>query len=299
MTQEKSTKEQIPSGIQPEAWKTQHAHRLYFNTLLSHPNDATRELHIHSAKLSLFKMAVRPENLKDNFTVDKAIRVNIYQILSFKSKWDYKRKLIDSKIISVASTGWETFDIKNAVQDWVDSPENNIGIEICSDSQDLNEVLEIATSEPRNRNIFALTNATDLGNSTLPVLRVYTEERSVLKRAKRDEDREDCTIKDGEKKCCRYPIKISFREIGWDNWIIAPADYNGYYCAGSCPYTHKMANTFSAIKALLHLRNPSTVPSPCCYATRLRPFTILHYDENNRYTFSDYPDLIVDQCRCG
>ena len=35
-------------------------------------------------------------------------------------------------------------------------------------------------------------------------------------------------------ECCRESFVVSFREIGWDSWIIGPSSYNAYYCKGSC-----------------------------------------------------------------
>lgn len=34
-------------------------------------------------------------------------------------------------------------------------------------------------------------------------------------------------------KCCKYPLDIVFKDIGYD-WILVPNRYTAYYCAGHC-----------------------------------------------------------------
>lgn len=38
----------------------------------------------------------------------------------------------------------------------------------------------------------------------------------------------------GINSCCREKLYVSFKEIGWDDWILSPAGYNAYFCRGSC-----------------------------------------------------------------
>lgn len=294
----------VPHGVVRSDWGSSNdAIRLYFPSYLSHPeNDHTKELHVNSAKLRVQFAKVKPENLKDKFTVDRVLRVNVYQILSFKNSKEYTRTLLDSKLISLLQPSIENFEVAKAIESWINNNQSNLGLELSSDSQDINELVEMDMSEGSDdiENVLATLNNTI--PLTPPTLDVYAQERDILKRVKRQSRRNrrgDCRVKDGETKCCRYPIKISFKDIGWDDWIIAPHAYKGYYCSGNCPYRHKMANTFAGIKALLHLKDPDRVPSPCCVATKLSPFTILHYDYEGRYQFSEYPDLVVEQCKCG
>ena len=289
-----------PRRVSVKDWNVGNTFRLYFNTQLNHPGDPTYELHVDSAKLKVFINSVRPENLDDKFSVEKQIRVNVYQLVLISSTSNYKRKLLDSKIVNLEHVSWQSFEIAKAVQDWIDNPQTNLGLEIATDSQNIKDVIDISLENRVNANE---SNTGSNDTVTVPNIDIYAQERSILKRVKRrGRRRGDCRKGDGEKRCCRHPIQIHFKDIGWDDWILAPMEYRGYYCGGTCPYRYKVANTFSGIKALLHLNTLNTkkeVPSPCCVATKLSPFTILHYDMEGRYTFSDYPDLVVEQCKCG
>lgn len=268
---------------------------------MSHPkDDHTKEVHVNSAKLRVRFSKVKPENLKDKFTVDRVLRVNVYQILSFKNSKDYSRTLLDSKLISLLQPSIESFEVQKAAEDWVNNNQSNLGLEISAESQNINELVELDLSEGSD-NIISTLNSTV---SVPPTLDIYAQERDILKRVKRSSksrrrNRGDCRKSDKETRCCRYPIKISFKDIGWDDWVIAPHEYKGYYCSGTCPFRYKTANNFAGIKDVLHLKHPNRVPSPCCVATKLSPLTILHYDHNGQYHFSEYEDLVVNQCKCG
>ncbi|KAL4236427.1 Growth differentiation factor 2 [Mactra antiquata] len=304
-----------PDAISADDWFAKNSIRLYFKTPFSHlQNASTRELHVSSAKLRVTFANPRPENLKDKFSVDKLLRVNLHQILSINNSSDYKRNILDSILIDLLNPGMGTFEVGKAVQSWIDNNESNLGLELAAEIQDINEVIEVdsvftSDSEDRVRNVgnvvkYLGDNSTDsmdrLNDEHSPSIDLYAQERQLLKRVKHSTRRRgDCRRGDGESRCCRYPIKISFKDIGWDDWVLAPHEYKGYYCAGKCPRNYKMTNTFAGIKAILHKQHPNKVPSPCCVATKLSPFTILHYDYDGKYNFSEYPDLVVEQCKCG
>ncbi|XP_052776999.1 bone morphogenetic protein 2-like [Mya arenaria] len=286
-----------PPNVDTTDWRVTKAIRLYFDGDLEHPkDDFNKELVVNSAKLRVNVKKVKPDNLKDQFSVDKVLRINAYQILTIQNSTNYKRTLIDSKLVSLTDTGVQSFEITKAVQSWINDNKTNLGIELAAEAQDINELVELEM--PLESKTKQLASGEVHTNS--PTLDVYAQLKDILKRVKRRSRRHgECRRKQGKRICCRNPIRISFADIGWDDWIIAPHEYKGYYCAGDCPYGHKMANTFAVIKELLHMKNPNKVPSPCCVATKLSPFTILHYDSEGKYQFSDYPDLVVDQCKCG
>jgi len=37
-------------------------------------------------------------------------------------------------------------------------------------------------------------------------------------------------------RCGRRPLRVNFKELGWDDWIIAPLDYEAYLCEGACDF---------------------------------------------------------------
>ena len=111
-----------------------------------------------------------------------------------------------------------------------------------------------------------------------------------------------CTAGDDETRCCRRPLWISFREIGWHDWILQPQGYEAYYCYGSCPAGHRTAHNHAAIREQLarSTTNSSfqTIPRPACTATRLGSLALVHI-LNGRRVVTVFNDMIVEQCRCA
>lgn len=114
-----------------------------------------------------------------------------------------------------------------------------------------------------------------------------------------------CTPADGETQpCCRRSLWISFRELGWDSWIIRPHGYQAYFCDGSCPPGHLPAHNYAAVRQLLLAgavapgQSPAPpIPAPHCSATRLGPLPLVHY-LHGRQVVSVFEDMVVEQCRC-
>nr|ANK58568.1 bone morphogenetic protein 7 B [Pinctada fucata] len=263
--------------------------RIRFNVDVTHPeSDHNLETRVHMAKLGIFKH-VSSKSVQG--TDNQEIVIKIFQIQHQKSV----NKLLQSRIVDISRDGWEIFDITNTVQDWIDNPDTNYGLEIHTDHPNTSSLI-LPSADFHIDN--AVNNSVEL--SYHPVLEFQTHERSILKRAKRqDSGRRDCTKGDGETRCCRFKTRISFREIGWNDWIIAPEGFDAYYCDGECPYRFKMASNFAAVQSVLHMNNPTKYPKLCCVPSKLTPLTILHKDDKGRYMFTDYPDLVVQDCKCS
>lgn len=39
---------------------------------------------------------------------------------------------------------------------------------------------------------------------------------------------------EGNHTCSRRHLKVTFKELGWSDWIVAPLYFDVDYCAGSC-----------------------------------------------------------------
>jgi hypothetical protein len=206
------------------------------------------------------------------------------------------RRLVSTKVVSLLDIGWESFDIRSAVRLWMEKPKQNYGLEIVCESQDISDIIDFNSVRSNMINdIFGYS----LAETLLPNLSVYVQEKEILGRVKRSPEVYDCVQGDGESRCCRYPLWVSFRDIGWNNWVVEPEGYQAYYCDGSCPHRYKPAHTFAGIKSAIHLVNPAAAPEPCCTGTKLSPLTLLHYDEWGLLKVTQYSDMVVQECKCA
>ena len=204
------------------------------------------------------------------------------------------KRLVDSRIVSLRETGWEEFHLHQTVQQWLDNPSSNYGLELSCDRYNINNVMEFVhsnTDRVIRGNAIGSVGDMDL----MPSLDVYSQDKLILGREKRSEETYDCVRGDGENRCCRYPLWVSFKDIGWDKWIVEPEGYQAYYCDGDCPHRYKMAHTFAGVQALM---NPAAAPSPCCSASKFKSVNLLHYDENGDLVTIKYEDMIVQECKC-
>ncbi|CAH1261909.1 BMP4 [Branchiostoma lanceolatum] len=101
--------------------------------------------------------------------------------------------------------------------------------------------------------------------------------------------------------CRRQHLYVDFREVGWQDWIIAPPGYHAYYCAGDCPFplNEKLNGTNHAIiQTLVNTVAPAAVPRPCCAPTALSAISMLYFDESGNVVLRQYEDMVVEGCGC-
>lgn len=119
---------------------------------------------------------------------------------------------------------------------------------------------------------------------------------------------EEC--EDGRRRqrgCCRRSLYVAFKDIGWSDWIIAPPGYQAHYCQGQCSLVGAAgaaggAGSFhGAVLAHLRLRGsgPPGGMRSCCVPTRLRPLSLLYYDQEQNIIKRDVQDLVVEECGCS
>lgn len=103
-----------------------------------------------------------------------------------------------------------------------------------------------------------------------------------------------------QKFCGKNSMYVHFGELKWNDWIIAPDGFEAWTCSGKCPFPlpSNMKSTNHAIMQMLaHLMDPQ-VPEPCCVPTRLRPISVLYYDDYSNVVLKEYRNMIVDSCGC-
>ncbi|XP_007943674.1 embryonic growth/differentiation factor 1 [Orycteropus afer afer] len=109
----------------------------------------------------------------------------------------------------------------------------------------------------------------------------------------------------GSSPCRARRLYVSFREVGWHHWIIAPRGFMANYCQGPCalPTALGAAGTpalnHAALRALMYSAAPGAQGGlPCCVPARLSPISVLFFDNSDNVVLRHYEDMVVDECGC-
>uniref|UniRef100_A0A8C8RLT9 Growth differentiation factor 2 n=1 Tax=Pelusios castaneus TaxID=367368 RepID=A0A8C8RLT9_9SAUR len=234
----------------------------------------------------------------------------------------------------IQECGWEMFEVSSAVKRWVraDKSKTKNKLEVVVESKTLGDFacgkLGISIT-PNTKNLpLLIVFSNDRSNGTKETrveLRemIVHEQESVLKKLAKNstlpEEEEEAEEKSlsvpglhqpssrnkrstGTNHCRRTSLRVNFKDIGWDSWIIAPKDYDAFECKGGCffPLTDNVTPTKHAIiQTLVHLKNPKKAAKACCVPTKLDSISILYNDDKGVPTLKyHYEGMKVAECGC-
>ncbi|NXI27081.1 DERR protein, partial [Sterrhoptilus dennistouni] len=160
--------------------------------------------------------------------------------------------------------------------------------------RNLTLVLEISASGTKDsETLRSLCSATDSFHSTSLLVVTLSQQRR-----KRSPPSSPVTP---SPLCKPRRLYISFSDVGWENWIIAPQGYLANYCRGDCPFplaAELNSTNHAVLQTLVHSLDPQGTPQPCCVPVRLSPISILYYDNSDNVVLRHYEDMVVDECGC-
>ncbi|XP_075061211.1 nodal homolog 3-A-like [Mixophyes fleayi] len=96
--------------------------------------------------------------------------------------------------------------------------------------------------------------------------------------------------------CRKVDMVVDIKEIGWGNWIAYPKKYNAYQCEGTChtPLNERSKTTnYDYIKSLV--KDSQRVECSSCAPLKMRPMSVLLYDNNN-LVLRHLEDMIIEDC---
>lgn len=67
---------------------------------------------------------------------------------------------------------------------------------------------------------------------------------------------------DHHKSCQIHTLYVSFKDLKWQDWIIAPDGYGAFYCSGECNFplnSHMNGTNHAIVQTLVHLFSPAKV----------------------------------------
>uniref|UniRef100_A0A671MTW9 Bone morphogenetic protein 6-like n=1 Tax=Sinocyclocheilus anshuiensis TaxID=1608454 RepID=A0A671MTW9_9TELE len=221
--------------------------------------------------------------------------------------------LLESRRLWAAEEGWLEFDITASSNLWVMSPLHNLGLQISVETSSGWSI------NPKEAGLVGRYGALERQPFMVAFFKVSEVHirtgRSVGKRRQPNRNRSnspqetskgsaqtaDYNSSDQKTACRKHELYVSFRELGWQDWIIAPEGYAANYCDGECSFplnAHMNATNHAIVQTLVHLMNPENVPKPCCAPTKLHAISVLYYDDNSNVILKKYKNMVVRTCGC-
>ncbi|XP_048858115.1 inhibin subunit beta Ab [Brienomyrus brachyistius] len=197
------------------------------------------------------------------------------------------------KAVDTRRSGWHTFPVSGAVQTLLEQGASTLSLTVsCEQCAESNATPVLTPASNRERE-----------QSHRPFLMVVVRQAGNQPHRRRKRGLE-C---DGKIRiCCKKQFHVNFKDIGWNDWIIAPTGYHANYCEGDCP-SHVASITGSSLSfhstVINHYRmrgySPFTNIKSCCVPTRLRAMSMLYYNEEQKIVKKDIQNMIVEECGCS
>ncbi|XP_070603325.1 bone morphogenetic protein 6 isoform X1 [Erythrolamprus reginae] len=239
--------------------------------------------------------------------------ISIYQVLQEYQNRNSNLFMLDTRIVWASEEGWLEFDITATSNMWVINPHHNLGLQMSVVTRDGLSI------NPREAGLIGRDGPYDKQPFMVAFFKVSEVHVRTVRSApsrRRDQSRNrstqpqdisrtssitDYNSSDLKTACRKHELYVSFQDLGWQDWIIAPKGYAANYCDGECSFplnAHMNATNHAIVQTLVHLMNPENVPKPCCAPTKLNAISVLYFDDNSNVILKKYRNMVVRACGC-
>lgn len=262
---------------------------------------------VTAAEFRLYKECVSRAFRNDTFLL------KVYQVVKEHPNREADLFLLESRRLWASEEGWLEFDITATSNLWVMSPAHNLGLQVSVETSSGQSISSkeagligrggALEKQPFMVAFFKVSEVhARTARSTGGKRRQQNRNRSTQPQdGSRGLGPADYNSSDQKTACRRNELYVSFRELAWQDWIIAPEGYAANYCDGECSFplnAHMNATNHAIVQTLVHLMNPENVPKPCCAPTKLHAISVLYFDDNSNVILKKYKNMVVRACGC-
>ena len=238
-----------------------------------------RQQHIKFVELAIHKLPSTQPQTSQNFT----ITINIIDI--------WNSSLLATQKVTMGTTGWISFPLrKSTIRRWNRYPHRNAGISV--QVSDMSSSVHFSTRQ---------TNAT-----FEPILVVHCKDPESFHPFEQNSHHAHRTGRSVHSgfagKCQIHNLTIYFKDLGWDEWFIAPKMYSANYCRGTCldRYNTQMMSNHALVQLLVHEKEPGRAHAPCCVPNNMSALSVLYFGGPGKstYVLKTVDDFAVQSCAC-
>ncbi|KAL1501619.1 hypothetical protein ABEB36_006916 [Hypothenemus hampei] len=189
--------------------------------------------------------------------------------------------------LNKSNSGWQKIDMTHIVSMWLNEPTKD----------KLRLFVDCSCCSRWRIHLFNDGDTNLLSNPNRPFLVIHIDPNTT-KRVRRRAI--DCSIDSGN-QCCKQRFYVSFKALGWEDWVIAPKGYYANYCRGDCGH-HRTPDTFvtyhthviEEVRKTQHLSGMT----PCCAPLKFSSMSLIYYGPESTIIKRDLPKMVVDECGC-
>ncbi|XP_053323286.1 inhibin beta A chain [Spea bombifrons] len=217
-------------------------------------------------------------------------------------------QLITEKVVDTKKGVWHTFPISGAIQRLLNHGKSSMDIRVsCDQCQEAGATPVLfgkrKKKDDEEKEAGANAGEEEREQSHRPFLMIVARQTDEHPHRRRKRGLE-C---DGKvSNCCKKQFFVSFKDIGWSDWIIAPSGYHANYCEGDCP-SHIAGTSGSSLsfhstvinQYRMRGHSPFNSIKSCCVPSKLRAMSMLYYDDGQNIIKKDIQNMIVEECGCS
>lgn len=274
--------------------------RLWFDV-----SEVPPEEYLIGAELKLYHNShVRNRKNHGSYTI------TVYRVLKTQDGIRELQYIDAVNITTTCKKGWLTFNVSEALDHWINDPEGNRGLYLSVHPADRSahemraEDIGMGLRDYPDKQPFIVGYFKSSGVRESKIRQKRDAKRKKKSEATSWDYRNNPYTDSGaqySRTCKIQTLYVSFRDLQWQDWIIAPDGYDAYYCSGECNFplnAHMNATNHAIVQTLVHLVSPGKVPKPCCAPTKLSAISVLYFLDESNVILKKYKNMVVKSCGC-
>ena len=245
--------------------------------------------------------------------LNTTLHISMFEVVQEHSNRESDLFFLDLQTLRSGDEGWLVLDITAASDRWLLNHHKDLGLRLYVETEDGHSIDPglaglLGRQAPRSRQPFmvgffrANQSPVRAPRAARPLKRRQPKKTNELPHPnKLPGIFDDGHGSRGREVCRRHELYVSFRDLGWLDWVIAPQGYSAYYCEGECAFpldSCMNATNHAILQSLVHLMKPDVVPKACCAPTKLSATSVLYYDSSNNVILRKHRNMVVKACGC-
>ncbi|XP_070366406.1 bone morphogenetic protein 8A isoform X3 [Equus asinus] len=186
--------------------------------------------------------------LPSTHPLNRTLHVSMFEVVRERANRESDLFFLDLQTLQAGDEGWLVLDVTAASDRWLLNRNKDLGLRLYVETEDGLSVDPglaglLGQRAPRSKQPFMVTF---FRASPRPV-RAPRAVRPLKRRPPKKTNElphpnklpgifDDVHGSDGRQVCRRHELYVSFQDLGWLDWVIAPQGYSAYYCEGECSF---------------------------------------------------------------